>query len=132
MFRNFFNFAIALVLDLDETLIHCKNEDESGFMIQFRPGLIEFLKIMKKICELILFSFGTSSYVESVVKEIEKNEKFFEYVLDRNHGIFDNGNCIKDLNMFLLSRIKLQSKSVTKVAGKSVQSRRLSAIFQRK
>ena len=92
-------YKYSLVLDLDETLIHCKNEDESGFMIQFRPGLIEFLKIMKNTCELILFSFGTSSYVESVVKEIEKNEKFFEYVLDRNHGIYDNGNCIKDLNM---------------------------------
>ena len=54
---------------------------------------------MKNICELILFSFGTSTYVDSVVKVIEKNEKFFEYILDRNHGIYENGNCIKDLNM---------------------------------
>ena len=92
-------YKYTLVLDLDETLVHCNKKSNNGFILLLRPGLIEFLKKMKNLCELILFSFGTSTYVDSVVKVIEKNEKFFEYILDRNHGIYENGNCIKDLNM---------------------------------
>ena len=54
---------------------------------------------MKKYFELILFSFGTTNYVDSIIKVIEKKEKFFEYILDRNHCLYENGDCIKDLNM---------------------------------
>ena len=93
-------YKYTLVLDLDETLIHCDKKSNNGFILLLRPGLIEFLQKMKKIYELILFSFGTSNYVDSIIKVIEKNEKFFEYILDRNHCcIYENGDCIKNLNM---------------------------------
>ena len=92
-------YKYTLVLDLDETLIHCDRKTNNGFILLLRPGLIEFLQKMKNLCELILFSFGTSGYVDSIIKVIEKKEKFFEYILDRNHGIYENGECIKNLDM---------------------------------
>ena len=92
-------YKYTLVLDLDETLVHCDKNSSNKFILKLRPGLIDFLQKMKKIFELILFSFGTTNYVESIIKVIEKNEKFFEYILDRNHGIYDNGDCIKNLNV---------------------------------
>ena len=92
-------YKYTLVLDLDETLIHCDRKSNNGFLLLLRPGLIDFLQKMKNLCELILFSFGTTNYVDYIIKVIEKKEKFFEYILDRNHGIYDNGDCIKDLDM---------------------------------
>ena len=92
-------YKYTLVLDLDETLVHCNKENDCAYTLILRPGLIEFLQKMRNICELILFSFGSSSYVQSIVKEIEKDEKFFEFILDRSYGIYENGHCIKDLNM---------------------------------
>ena len=92
-------YKYTLVLDLDETLVHCQRKANKGFILLLRPGLIEFLEKMKNICELILFSFGTSNYVDSIINVIEKEEKYFEYILDRNHGMYENGMCVKDLNM---------------------------------
>ena len=92
-------YKYTLVLDLDETLVHCQRKANKGFILLLRPGLIEFLEKMKNMCELILFSFGTSNYVDSIINVIEKEEKYFEYILDRNHGMYENGMCVKDLNM---------------------------------
>ena len=92
-------YKYTLVLDLDETLVHCQRKANKGFILLLRPGLIEFLEKMKNICELILFSFGTSNYVDSIINVIEKEEKYFQYILDRNHGMYENGMCVKDLNM---------------------------------
>jgi hypothetical protein len=92
-------YKYTLVLDLDETLVHCQRKPNKGFILLLRPGLIEFLEKMKNICELILFSFGTSNYVDSIINVIENEEKYFEYILDRNHGMYENGMCVKDLNM---------------------------------
>ena len=92
-------YKYTLVLDLDETLVHCNKKGNNKLVLLLRPGLIEFLQKMRNICELILFSFGSSMYVESIMNVIEKDEKFFEYVLDRSHGIYQDGHYIKDLNM---------------------------------
>ena len=92
-------YRYTLVLDLDETLVHCQRKANKGFILLLRPGLIEFLEKMKNMCELILFSFGTSNYVDSIINVIEKDEKYFEYILDRNHGMYENGMCVKDLGM---------------------------------
>ena len=55
---------------------------------------------MKKFYELILFSSGTKDYVESIVKLIEENENYFEYVLYRQHVSFDEkGEYFKNLNL---------------------------------
>ena len=102
-------YKYTLVLDLDETLVYLMpnniylTEDgkisETRHTLIFRPGLIEFLKKMKCIYELVIFSFGTLEYVDSVIKIIEKNEKFFEHVLYRQHATVNNGEYIKDLSL---------------------------------
>ena len=92
-------YKYTLVLDLDETLVHCDRKSFTGFLLLLRPGLFQFLHRMKDICELIIFSFGTSNYIDSIIKVIERKEKFFEYILDRNHGIYENGDCVKNLDI---------------------------------
>ena len=94
-------YQYSLVLDLDETLIYLKRDlslkSKRRVMI-LRPHLHEFLKKMKTLYELILFSFGTPEYVDPIVNIIEKKEKYFEYRLYRQHSNLDGKNYIKDLS----------------------------------
>ena len=103
-------YKYSLVLDLDETLICFQKNYISNNPNDFinsiksrlilRPGLIEFLHIIKQFYELILFSSGTCDYVDPIIKVIEKNENFFEFVLYRQHISFDEkGEYYKDLNV---------------------------------
>jgi Dullard-like phosphatase family protein len=99
----------TLILDLDETLIYSqrnisyklkKKENINKKRIILRPGLREFLKEMKKIFELIVFSSGTVDYVNPIVEIIENDEKFFDFVLYRNHITLDeDGNNVKNLDL---------------------------------
>ncbi len=99
----------TLILDLDETLIYSqrnisyklkKKENINKKRIILRPGLREFLKEMKKIFELIIFSSGTVDYVNPIVEIIENDEKFFDFVLYRNHITLDeDGNNVKNLEL---------------------------------
>ena len=101
-------YKYSLVLDLDETLICIKRDNNNNIKLNknnlialiFRPGLLDFLHKMKQLYELILFSSGTSEYVSPIVKSIEKKEKFFEHILYRQHVTYDdNGNLFKNLNL---------------------------------
>ena len=103
-------YKYSLVLDLDETLISFQKNNNIYNMNNFinalnsrlilRPGLFEFLRNMKHFYELILFSSGTNDYVDPIVKLIEKNESFFEFVLYRQHVSFDEkGDYYKNLNL---------------------------------
>ena len=95
----------TLVLDLDETLIHYKIEMSPNFekpkknILILRPDLITFLKEMKKIYELVLFSYATYEYIEKILKIIESKEKFFDYILDRRHITYENGSYIKNISL---------------------------------
>ena len=90
-------YEYSLVLDLDETLISYQKETSSVIL---RPGLKEFLHRMKKIYELILFTSATHEYVDPIVNFIEKKEKYFDYILYRNHLSFDDkGEFFKNLNL---------------------------------
>ena len=66
-------YKYTLVLNLEETLIYLKR-DISG-------------KSKRKVIILILFSFGTSDYVNPLIDK--KKEKYFEYRLYRQHVIYD-------------------------------------------
>ena len=54
---------------------------------------------MKKIYEIVLFSYATYEYIEKILKIIESKEKFFEYILDRRHITYENGSYIKNLSL---------------------------------
>ena len=103
-------YKYSLVLDLDETLIsfqkNYNTNDKKNFIndiktkLILRPGLNEFLHNMKQFYELILFSSGTSDYVDPIVKLIEKNENYFEFVLYRQHiSLDERGKFFKNLNL---------------------------------
>jgi len=94
-------YKYSLVLDLDETLIHIKkdnNPKSKRKVMILRPNLHEFLSKMKKFYELILFSVGIPDYVDPLVDIIEKKEKYFDYRLYRHHAIFDGKEYVKDLS----------------------------------
>ncbi len=99
------SYKFTLVLDLDETLIYYtkktqidkKNIHKEDLI--FRPGLIDFLKKMKQLYELVLFSFGVAEYVEEVLSLIEKKEKFFDHILTRGFATFNGGDFVKNLEL---------------------------------
>ena len=103
------NQKYTLVLDLDETLVYCQpntnyhiksNNNFNDLLIYLRPGLHEFLHDMKILFELVIFTSGTPEYVDPIVKIIEKEEKYFDYILYRQHITKDeNGDNIKNLNL---------------------------------
>lgn len=68
----------TLVLDLDETLIHCapfnKKDDnqlelfcEEDMIVYDRPGLQEFLQDMKNYFEIVVFTAGGKAYAQKIV-----------------------------------------------------------------
>lgn len=94
------------MFDLDETLIKATNDplrftDKNVYdvkteikidykiiknvFISFRPYLFEMLRTLKKKYELVIFTAGYSAYAQAIIKEIEKNEKFFDHVISRDY-----------------------------------------------
>lgn len=61
-----------LVLDLDETLIHFYYDPKTApnmihGLIQYRPGLFEFLQNLFPYFELIIFTVATRLYADPVI-----------------------------------------------------------------
>ena len=91
----------TLVLDLDETLICFKfisQENGIGEM-HLRPGLENFLEIIRNYYEIIIFTSGTRDYADKILDVIEhkKKEKFFDGRLYREHTTYIGNKYIKDL-----------------------------------
>ena len=93
------NKKFTLVLDLDETLVSFKicPEKNKG-LLRLRPGLIEFLEDMKKNFELIIFTSATNEYADPLLSAIEKDKKYFDYKLYRQHTIIYNNEIVKDIS----------------------------------
>ena len=92
---------LTLVLDLDETLISFQTDvdDETKGLLKFRPFLYEFLEKMTNYYELIIFTSATQDYAEPIIETIEKNGKYFDYVLCRQHTIVVNNDFVKDISL---------------------------------
>ena len=89
----------SLILDLDETLVHFKvnNEDDSEGVLQIRPGVIPFLELVGKYYELIIFTAATQDYGDLLIDAIEENNVFFEHRFYRQHTVIMGNDFIKDL-----------------------------------
>lgn len=102
----------TLVLDLDETLVHCYLEKPSQFDITFeiddgmkydvylcfRPYVFYFLETMSQYYELIVFTAGIRVYGELICDLFNSETKLIQYCLNREHCICVNdGMYIKDL-----------------------------------
>ena len=99
-------YKYSLILDLDETLIFLEKEYclfNNNYNIKtkkliLRPGLINFLKKMKQIYELILFSFTLPEYTLPILHVIEENEKFFEHILYVQNAKYYKGDYVKSIS----------------------------------
>ena len=99
-------YDYTLILDLDETLIYLEKEyytfnnvhNIKNKKLTLRPGLFNFLDRMKKIYELILFTFSPTEYASPIIELIEKNEKYFEHKLYIQQACYNNGDYVKSLN----------------------------------
>ena len=92
----------TLVLDLDETLIYFNfiNINKNLGKVRLRPGLLNFLEIIKEFYEIIVFTSSTKDYADIILNAIENkgNSKFFDGRLYREHNLQLEQKFYKDLS----------------------------------
>ncbi len=61
---------------------------------------------LKQFYELIVFTSKTKTEAEAIIKEIEKGENFFTYIIPANYCYFvkEHNFFVKDINIFLGNR----------------------------
>ncbi len=83
-----------LILDLDETLIHCSYAPISGsepiaqrglFYLYERPFLMEFLTIQSKKYDLAIWSASKADYVRWIIRSTALRHFQFEFIHTRKH-----------------------------------------------
>ena len=84
----------TLVLDLEETLISINKDG----ICEFRPGLFSFLNAIRPYYEIISFTNESKFSSDSIIKQIEAKNKYFDYNLYREHLFFNGKEFIKDIS----------------------------------
>ena len=100
----------TLVLDLEDTLISVKIDNNGNVFCRKRPGLTSFLNDLKPFYEIVTFTKLSKEYSNTIVKEIEGNRHLFDYNLYREHCVLVGREFIKDI-----SRIGRDMKKVIMV-----------------
>ena len=96
------NKKIAL-FDLDETLVHCTKEKKGlngdsvnielptnkvvNVGLNIRPHWKEALDLIKKHYHIVVYTASHQSYADAVLDYIDKDNKYFQYRLYRNHCV---------------------------------------------
>mmetsp|Transcript_6091 Transcript_6091/g.12539 ORF Transcript_6091/g.12539 Transcript_6091/m.12539 type:complete len:391 (-) Transcript_6091:209-1381(-) len=105
---------ISLVLDLDETLVHCTVEPvedaDLTFPVEFhgmtyqvyvrlRPHLNEFLEAITDKFEVIVFTASQQVYADALLNLIDPENKYIKHRMFRESCLSVEGNFLKDLNV---------------------------------
>ena len=98
-------YKYTLVLDLDETLVHYVEDEESAY-IQIRPGTEDFIIDLSNYFEIIIFTAALKNYADIVIDSIDPNNKVMGR-LYRNHT-----NKVGDINFKDLSKLGRDLKNV--------------------
>ncbi|KAJ1610360.1 putative NLI interacting factor CTD-like phosphatase [Cryptosporidium canis] len=106
--------GLFIVLDMDETLVHCTNEMLKGvkpdllvniasysspWFVYYRPFLKFFLQKASKLGRICVFTASTKEYAEQVIKSIDPNQDIIKYKLFREHCTVFNKGYMKDLRI---------------------------------
>lgn len=112
--RSASSSPVTLVLDLDETLVHCTVEPvpdpDVVFPVEFngisyqvhvrkRPHLEEFLLKVSKMFEVVVFTASQQVYADALLNIIDPQHKLIKHRLFRDACLPVEGNYIKDLNV---------------------------------
>ena len=107
----------TLILDLDETLVHCSDDlskpsdfqtpikftggEVITFGVTIRPYAVEFLKLMSEFYEVVIFTASHACYANIILNYLDPNNDYITYRLFRDSCIeTEEGIFIKDLRMF--------------------------------
>ncbi|KAI7819990.1 HAD-like domain-containing protein [Gamsiella multidivaricata] len=105
---------ITLVLDIDETLVHCAtrplDSPDIVFPVEYnhetwevygriRPGMQEFLAKMSTMFEVITFTASQECYAEALLKIIDPEKKYIRHRYYRDSCVPVFGNYVKDLRI---------------------------------
>jgi len=105
---------IALVLDLDETLVHCTVEPipnpDMVFPVEFggveyqvhvrkRPHLERFLRRAAADFEVIVFTASQKVYADELLDRLDPEGKYIKHRMFRESCLPVEGNYLKDLNV---------------------------------
>jgi len=108
------NPDITLVLDLDETLVHCSTEPidraqltfpivfseiEYRVFVRQRPFFKQFLEEVSSKFEVVVFTASQEVYASKLLDIIDPEKKLIHHRLYRQSCINIEGNFLKDLNV---------------------------------
>jgi Dullard-like phosphatase family protein len=109
-----FHHKRTLVLDLDETLVHCTveptcksdftfpvnyNSTDYEVYVRKRPYVDYFLESVSKEFEVIVFTASQQVYADRLLDYLDPNKKYFASRLFREACLDVYGNFIKDLSV---------------------------------
>ncbi|TPX50251.1 hypothetical protein SeMB42_g01397 [Synchytrium endobioticum] len=113
---------ITLVLDLDETLVHCSTTTVESSDIEFpvefndetyqvsgrlRPYCKQFLEEAAAMFEVVIFTASQKLYAENVLNILDPDKKLIKHRLYRDSCLLVCGNYLKDLTILNRDLMKL-------------------------